>query len=574
MSLAERLAAHERLPVHLRRELASHLEDPAVFPLDGELRDMALAARPQGARSAHVGGTVFVAYTEEGRAVAYRAYPFSVEGTMAIPLAGEALSVAHTARGQAIRQARVLRRPHGATRSIAWYGRHLAPLNEPGPELLDGRSFGLAMTLAEISVLEGAPLRSNVVALGCVDREGVVHAIEGTSEKCALVREWLLGVDTVIVAREQHALVQGLLAGRCEVVGVESVGEARDVALAPVGPARPMAEAISILSLSLESRPTQPQWEALVARANRVLELESEPVFSAAVSVAKAIVQRHLGGEPESSRFQDVRLDGLPRPLRQRILAHQLQALADHPADESERLAMEAVRDVDALDGSREDRILMGAAARCLAVRRHEEAARFAQEATEGWFANFEIRDSSFALCTWIRCLAVLGKREAFERAVEEFVEPYLDGARDEVVSSWFVRFEVGRGRVLLGDHERAIARLIPLADGVASMESLGAHAIRWLARAKSAAGDHPSAERQWARLERVADEHATILATDMQRRLGRLEHALLMRPELVPERVRAVLAHPSRGRLAHAVFASSPSKDRAASWLARAYPY
>ncbi|MFO0696001.1 MAG: hypothetical protein U0230_20730 [Polyangiales bacterium] len=495
-----------------------------------------------------------------------------------------------------MRAAASLRRPYSASHPVEWFGTLIAPVGAEPPASLDGASYGLAFVLGEISSIEDRPLRSYVAALGVIDAEGNVSPVDGFEPKARVVRDWLPGIGTVLVAPGEAERFQHCFGQSVEVIEVATVEEARELALAEPrresGPWTDENEARALLALALEERPSKTNWRSLAVRAGAFGKGGASRTARAWARLAKAITTRHVGGDTDESAFHDPCLPDLPRTLYAKVQAHHLQSLVDAADDAAVALArseiarlqrtvpsrdlladaMTEVRRV-AIDCIREERMILGAAARCLSIEDPESAAVLAGAVVEGWFQNLEPGSASHPLALHIRCLGVSQDRPALERAIDRFVYPFRDAVPHDWTSQAFVDYELARAWVLLGEPARALEELDPYrpqGSRVDCARGLASHIHRWTARIRILQGDREAAHEERASLWSRSSEREP--GVSVQQLLARLDEAIELERG-TEEILGALLAHPSRGALVRAILRTAPAGTGAA-WLANRYPY
>jgi hypothetical protein len=325
---------------------------------------------------------------------------------------------------------------------------------------LDGRSFGLAFAVVEVSRLLGVPARTDVITSAVIDPAGRLHRVEHLCEKIRVVLEAALGVTTLVVAAEQGddakllAAKLGSEAGRrLEIVGVPSLAAALDRDLLFD---RPLVDAWiercqtreirreavrSVFDLAIRGVSLAISWEG-VARAARELgaraESDDERIRA---DVAARIALRHQGDRRCRINWSDAWLESLRRPLRVRAMAHIVQSATDSCDENWEEDARRAASVLpDVRDETTEDLELIGALGRAHASWARDNVAwSLFERAVRGWFELGEEPRASYALSALLALAAVMPPNEQTDALCNELFVAFDGSPRVDGVSRSFV---------------------------------------------------------------------------------------------------------------------------------------
>lgn len=450
------------------------------------------------------------------------------------------------------------------------------------PAAVDGASFGLAFALAIASRALGEALPDHVAASAAVDPNGSVGRVDGLAAKAGAVARLTPRVTRLLVSADQpDGEVAACADLGLEVVRVRAVGDALALALpglpaavARLGhePARREALVEALLLLALGDRTALVSWAAVLKTAEAALggwERLSESEASR-LRFTAAIAARHQGQRPPLPALSPRFFARLPPPLRQRAVAHALQASADcgspSPA-EAEALSDAFLRDI--AESHAADLMVRGALARLWAVTgRAREALDAQAPLAEAYRARGELAETTYPLSEWFRLAGALGDRGAFEAAAA-FEEQVARGpgavlARPGMV--WVARARAAAAAAL-GDERAADALAEPLvADHLPAHVALGALRVRVAVGRVT-----EEAARAW--LDRSA------APTALKRRYAHLfdlDAALRREDEPAAEAaLDALAAHEPEplGHLLRAFRDHTPASSRPA-WVQRLYPY
>jgi hypothetical protein len=341
-----------------------------------------------------------------------------------------------------------------------------------GEAVLEGESFGLSLCLAAAAYYLQLGSPSHVAAAACVASDGTVLPVDGLRDKLCVLHDWALGVTTVLTSAAQAAEAEaaaGELGATWRIIGVRSVGEAighafpnwwTDLQSRWAGD-RPLLTQL-VRDLHRLARDGSNQllgWRALAEVAEGVAcRLPAGGPAWKEAQFAALIARRHEG-EPALIPLDEGWFSTMRRPLRLRCLAHVVQSHGDSAETLNVEVMDEVIRALPqrSVDDSVDDLRLLGALGRTLAAFFcYEKAESLLRRAVQGWFELDRAPEASHALCELLRVVAVTNQRDEFPREVRIYVEPLLRDARTAEISRGFVRYWVGRGFSVLGDHDRA----------------------------------------------------------------------------------------------------------------------
>ena len=454
----------------------------------------------------------------------------------------------------------LLASPDAVRRHPSWRARWLAGRQGPLPTVLDGGSFGLAMGLAVVSSLVNQACPPHIVACAALGADGRLQPVDGLADKLGLLVDLPLPAGepwTVLVHPSQVADASG--AGAI-VVPVQSLSEALEVvwggadalvALVATGwgseESRERAAA-SLYRLVMEGAPRVLRWSAVAKATEALLDLSGEDaVWAADLDIARRIAHRHAGN-PLQIRIRDD-LDGLRRPLRLHLLAHEVQSAADGcAADWEESLAVASEHVAAPNEEHAEDLMLLGAMGRALAAwGRYADAQGCLRRAVRGWLELGRELDASVALCELLRVVGVGG----------QLPDPEITGAvrlvrgdlRVSHSSRSFLALAHGRALLQAGQTRAGIAELEGSAiTWTATRPHVQASRHQWLAVAVY--GEDPARSREhWRALERLAE--ATPSEARYAHRLAELDRVALgeVGEELLVPALTRLLAEEDDGR-------------------------
>lgn len=452
-----------------------------------------------------------------------------------------------------------------------------------GSSVLDGESFGLAFVLLLASRVTRIPLRTDVVATGRIAASGAIDGVEGLALKLAVVRECLPGIRKVLVPQANVPEATATLEGfGIDVVGVSTCHAAVQAALASdplttlldssLRDEDKQAVARSLFELSLRGRAELADWQAVGQAAQRVADWFSDTSDERRMVAFAGCVARRHAGLPVTTLPDMARLAlGRPRPLRLKLLAHELQAWSDNGLGDPDDLIARA-REVraPACDAHREHHEVEGALGWLLLLQgRPDEALELLRSSVEGFLTLLEPAECSYSLARWAWAAGVLrsGEQLAAASAARSAVD--AAGGLDEVGRMYYDHAHA-RALVLLGGEHACRARdpLERLLD-VVRFDEVACSSLRWLARIANDQGRLEDAERLRGVLRGRVAGRRDLLVFDA---LAALDMALESeaRAEIDAALAKVVEAEP---RPASTLLAQSRGGNPA-RWLADTYPY
>jgi len=358
--------------------------------------------------------------------------------------------------------------------------------DEEAPVQLDGPSYGLALLLAAVSWHIGQPVPADLCALGTIDAAGMVGGVGELRDKLLGLAGWGLGIRRLLVAPDQVAAVQDLLATEpafreagLEVVPVRSAAVAIGIAFPDL--AERLAESLAAPQDQRDA--AQRLFAGLVLDQGSLLlapkavletcDLLQRLLGSAAaeadgsslklIEITRAVNLRHLGF-PALIPWPDPEwLHSWRRPLRLRILAHLVQSAAD--CDEQAELDyFERARGQLSAPGeeSLEELILLGALGRALAaVRQYPDAAALLRRAVVGFVELGQPYQASHSFCELCRVQGILGSEDPLTAS---WMQGIATDPRSPAGQLSFLRLARGRSLLQLGRPELAAEQLDPRA--------------------------------------------------------------------------------------------------------------
>jgi hypothetical protein len=401
--------------------------------------------------------------------------------------------------------------------------------------IVDGRSYGLAMLLAEASRLMGVASPADLVCSAEILSGSRLGPVEGLERKMLTVHGSALAVRRILVASEQRDEATQVVRSHSlalEIVGCHTVGDAMAQAFSDVrervrrrwdDPAEAAAAASRLFFSALEGAPLV-DWRGVAAAAEHLLSCLSadDRGSRSRAAFAQAVARRHAqeaDAWPIPMPAPD-ELAVVPRPIRQRYLAHVVQSHNDGNSAEIETVLQRARRAVPALvDCHPEDLELLGAIGRALAaLRRHGDARALLHDAVRGWVDIDRAAEASHSLCELVRVLGILRDRQALEGpALCRAIASFRADPSTTTVSHAYLRLALGRAFETLGDHARALRELAgDDADWDRAPRHVRAARLRWWARALTGAGDRDGAARERGRLSDFGEEVAQRLLADI----------------------------------------------------------
>jgi tetratricopeptide (TPR) repeat protein len=419
-----------------------------------------------------------------------------------------------------------------ATLPETWSARRLRTGEE---QTLDGSSFGLSFCLAFASLMLAVPLSGDLVATAAVTADGDVEGVDehGLGLKLRLVHEWAPGIRRVLVAAENCEFAERVtseLGATFEVVPVRSLQGALESAFsgliealeAKFDNARKKEHAARrLFELVRDGSQTLLSWHGVAASCRWLAErLPEDSDALREAEFAEAVARRHAGKElPCPVHLPWV--EGMPRPLRLRVIAHLVEHSRFHSKDEREVIREFAEQQLASrpLDDGPEDLTALGALGRSYAVfREYPAAERSLRRALRGWRQVGLIEQSSFALSEWLRILGLQGRiddlrnllgeprEDNADAALSGYVTEFL-AARISSLSRAFVRFALGRAFAQASAPAEALPFLdtSPELDWSLTPAHLQASRLRWFGLALGLQGETARASEVLAELQALA---------------------------------------------------------------------
>lgn len=337
---------------------------------------------------------------------------------------------------------------------------------------LHGRSLGLAAAWAAACWVARCGPPAHVAALGTVDQEGRVAAIDGVASKAR--RLVASGVHTLYLPAANVSQVDVDVA----LHPVHHVQELVAATLRPAGrgPRWSPEEVDGLLGWVERGDPPVPSWAPL----HRTLDLlKGRESVASEVAEALRIAARHL--DDTAPAPWPAGLEGQPRPVRLRRLAHLLQSHTDHGAVDPEpwvSRALEFLAD-DPLERTASDFEVMGAAGRLLsATGQLERAWTLLWQAADGYRSIRAGASMGRSVCALLWLAALHPERAQWRDRAMELCRQYEGETRTDQDRA-YIALAVGRLEVRAGGAPDALQQA--MAWGPAHVRD---SAARWWMRA------------------------------------------------------------------------------------------
>jgi len=417
-----------------------------------------------------------------------------------------------------------------ATKQLPWTAELICKRGDGLDGKLDDRSFELSMLLALASKLMERPAPVRFAASATIEDNGEIGCVQGLDRKLSMLAENAPAIDTVLVAKDQEAAANELIAQRgwpIRALGVATCRDAIDLVFPAARELPPPhwddasargGVVESLIELCRDGASVL-DWRAVVRAGEWLQQRDLTARQRARVEVATLIARRHANG----SSFEI--------PWDERLVAHNLamaahmvQAAADAGSDSLEaylRRAEALVVEAEELDDDNR-RQLVGAMGRARAtLRQYPDALVLLSTATRGWFEGAKVGQSSHALSEWLRVAAIARDGASWEQA-RGYARAYGNAELpSEDVGRWFVRMALGRGLMTWGQTAEALA-LLEEGSLDAMPVWLRRSWTRWQAVGRAARSDREGAAALRARLELEDDGEVPIEA-----RFAALDEAL-----------------------------------------------
>lgn len=424
--------------------------------------------------------------------------------------------------------------------------------------VVTGDSLGLAILLAQASLVLGLPLPDDLAASATIGPYGELGPVGGLEVKLRVLVRLAPRVRRVVVAATQHAEAAGLLARIMAeesnaahsgedstprvVVPCQTVREAVRLALpddaidaawsaAGDDPDQRAEHVERLLQLALADRSECPDWRPVERAAALAAEVwrHAAPHEAWTLGFVAAIAARHVGRATDRpiTLPSEAELRTIPQPRRARVLAHLVQQSADtgtpHPED-VERLAFrQLVRGPDAFPDHLR---LAGALGRLAATRgRFDVALALQLEAADGWLARPELHhEVSYPLSEAYRLAAVLESVDALGAADRLRTRAVRAGALPPT-SPWV---ESSRARALLAlcrPRAEILATLDPILAGAPAHCTYVTRRARRALAVRDGEADVVAHLDADLAMELEAARHAVTYATSITDRLRAHDH-------------------------------------------------
>jgi hypothetical protein len=443
-----------------------------------------------------VGQALFLT-TSGGRGGLWRLEPARSDRKHCVDLGAEAKRTAERCRIVVARDVTAFLHPERLAHPKPWMARRLAG---GGSEIVvDGPSLGLAVALAQVSLLTELLVLPSVVAAAQVEEDGSLAPVDELGVKLRTLAEWAPGIDTLLVATAQAEEADRICQRLKLEVSVQSLGSVADAlphafAQEPLqaleskleGDAALAAEvAHRLFVLALDNRSQLQTWGGLASFADRVAALLEDEGPRLEAQIAASIAHRHDGPAGPLPPIPRDWLDRHPRPRRLRLVAQVVQSANDaggtgwgdaRTLAESELAPSRYQVEVDLR--------LLGALGRAHAAEHEWDAAETRLNAAlEGWRANDVVAECSFALSELLRIRGIRGDATGVDELVR-LAEELEGDPRMPRVSWGYVEHSIFRALIQLGRADEAIRRM-PAAPtwGEAPAHVVASH-LRWRARA------------------------------------------------------------------------------------------
>ncbi len=338
------------------------------------------------------------------------------------------------------------------------------------PAVLDGPSFGLSFGLMLASRLLHQALPEDIAASACLSASGELAPIEGLPDKLRALATFAPGVRRMLVhtSQAQEPAPQGVT-----LHGVQTLADALTLLFPDLAHIqgrwiaredRAQQVTTSLFHLTLHGQHQIPHWEPVKRTATHLLKHHpQDSAQTERLRFVTAVATRH-SSQPEPMPRPSLRwLQGVPQPLRLRVLAHSLQ----HAAGAAPTWGADALEQAYQLLPPMEDAFpdhlrLQGAMARLYAVRGPlRQALTLHKSTTLAWFEHLAPAEASFSLSAWIHLAAALKDQESFAHALESRTRfEARGGLRD--YNHPFMDLAQARAHILYGERDKAAPLLAP----------------------------------------------------------------------------------------------------------------
>lgn len=509
----------------VRRALAA----PWLFPL-GELRAQASALRaPDGDSDSKPGEAILVSVAKDftrrslwrlrrGAAVPRSSPPFLESARTALQLAERTVT----------RDLPYLPGLEAMHRPGVWFAEYLWSEGSGIDQELDGPSYGASMLIAVASLVMGVPAATDLAASAELLPNGALGEVGELEHKLAVLAGSALGVKRVVVANSQKLAAEARaksVAPGLAIVGASTVRDLFTAAFPDVdkqlqatwsdpGSARILARRLFFLTLEgVQNGHPILNWRGVHNAAGLLLEAlpPQELVALQEARFARLVSARHCGEPNARIPWPDAEaLQGMPRPVRLRYLAHAVQSAYDANAPDLSSIVDDVLRKASSVIDCHDVELqLLGATSRALSgLRRYDEAASLLARVVEGWMGLNLAADSSYALCELIRVMGIRGDREGLDSAMlAGYLTAFEEDLKSTDLSRAFVRFALGRAWATIGDASRARAELDrPIFEEGVIRAHLHQSRLRWQAIVADLQGRIGEADSLRARIAEDAD--------------------------------------------------------------------
>lgn len=357
-----------------------------------------------------------------------------------------------------------------ATKQLPWTAELICKRGDGLDGKLDDRSFELSMLLALASRLMERPVPVRFAASATIEDGGELGCVQGLDRKLSMLVENAPAIDAVLVAKDQEAAANELIARRAWPIRALGAATCRDAIDLVFPTARELAPprwddasglggvVESLIELCRDGASVL-DWRAVVRAGEWLQQRELTARQRARVEVATLIARRHANGS-----FFVIPWDEKLVAHNLAMAAHVVQAAADAGSDSLDsylRRADALVAEAEELDDDDDRRQLLGAMGRARAtLRRYPEALALLSAATRGWFEGAKVGQSSHALSEWLRVAAIARDGASWEQA-RGYARAYGNAELpSDDVGRWFVRMALGRGLMTWGQTAEALALL------------------------------------------------------------------------------------------------------------------
>lgn len=384
---------------------------------------------------------------------------------------------------------------------------------------IDGKSFGLGFALAAGATTTDCALPPDLVGLACISERGDLFPVSELLAKLTILHAFALRLRRILVAEPDAPRTRDFclrLGWDAEVIHCPHVADAWSLALPDVrtrvaerfrsNPNTARTTTRRLFDLTVQGERPLASWKGVVVEATAA-EGVLVGIDADRARIAAAIATRHENEHRGRLDWEDVTRHPWPRPVRLSLAAHVVQHEADSASATTLATVKRATELIAApLERHAEDLKLLGAIGRALAAEHcWQDAGTTLRGAVHGWIEIGQPGPANYALCEWLRVVAVLEDCGALAEIERDLVPLVAESRRFSLISKAYLGLALGRARLETGDRVGAVAVLEDTGVWTAVLpDHVGASRDRWLARAYTEAGEDRKAQQRREGLRRL----------------------------------------------------------------------